>query len=114
MDSILLQDIEVRTRIGIEADERKAEQTLLVSVELLQSIKPVAKSDDLSKGIDYARATMEIVKLGVTERKTVERFAEDAATMLLKQFKPAGGVKVTVRKTPPLPLQSASVTIVRP
>ncbi len=114
MDSILLEHIEVPTRIGIDEAERASEQTLLVTVELLHPMKDAAQSDDLTKGIDYARVTMEVVKLGITERRTVERFAEDAAAMLLREFKPAGGVKVTVRKTPSLPLQSASVTIVRP
>ena len=114
MDSILLEHIEVATRIGIDDAERSSEQTLLVTVEMLHTLQEIGASDDLTKGIDYARVTANIVQLGTVERKTIERFAEDVAAMILREFKPAGGVRVTVRKTPPLPLQSASVTIQRP
>jgi dihydroneopterin aldolase len=86
---------------------------LLVSVVLSGSLKVVAISDDVSKGIDYGTVTAAIVNLGKTDRKTVERFAEDVASMLLKDFKPES-VQVTVSKKPDLPLESASVTITRP
>jgi FolB domain-containing protein len=114
MDCIRLENIIVLTKIGIGEAERSAVQTLLVTVELLHPIHAVASNDDISDGIDYAKVTDHIVKLGLTERKTIERYAEDIATFLLQQYKPEGGVTVTVRKTPPLPLSSASVTITRP
>ncbi len=114
MDHIHLQNISVPTHIGVPEVERKTEQTILVSVKLFHSLKTIGQSDDITKGIDYASVTADIVELGKTERKTVERFAEDIAAVLLKNYKPEGGVEVTVAKNPDLPLQSASVTILRP
>jgi len=114
MDCIRLEDIIVQTKIGIDEAERKTAQTLLVTVELLHTIRGVSETDDINKGIDYAHVTESIVELGKAERETIERFAEDTATLLLLKYKPEGGVTVTVRKTPPLPLASASVTIKRP
>lgn len=114
MDCIRLEDIIVQTKIGIDEAERSSVQTILVTVELLQPIHAVSVSDDIEKGIDYADVTHHIIQLGTIERKTIERFAEDIATMLIETYKPEGGVQVTVRKTPPLPLSSASVTIKRP
>lgn len=114
MDFITLSDIAVRTRIGVTENERRQKQDLLVSVELFGDLSRVAATDDVCIGIDYARVVEEVVALGETERRTIERFAEDAAQMILTMFKPAGGVKVTVTKTPPLALRSASVTVIRP
>ncbi|MBP7114298.1 MAG: dihydroneopterin aldolase [Candidatus Peribacteraceae bacterium] len=113
MDSIFLKDIEVWTRIGVPDSERAKPQRLLVSIELLGSLKDIGTSDDITKGIDYAAVTEAVTKLGATERKTVERFAEDAASLILTNYKPTS-VKVTVTKQPDLPLRSASVTVVRP
>lgn len=114
MDSILLKGIEVSTSIGVPDAERKNPQQILVTIELFCPVKSVAQSDDVSDGIDYAKVTEEVQKLGKTERKTIERFAEDIASALLPKFKPAGGVRITVTKKPDLPLESVSVTIQRP
>lgn len=114
MDSIFLRGIECNTRIGVPAEERAKPQRILVDVELFLSTKTIAASDDIHDGIDYAKVTEHVIELAKTERKTVERFAEDIADTILADFKPQGGVKVTVWKTPDLPLQSASITISRP
>ncbi len=114
MDSILLQNINVWTRIGIPDEERRQKQQIFVTVELLGSLRSIAKSDNVSDGIDYAKVTEEVQEIAKIERKTIERFAEDIASMILQKFKPEGGVRVTVVKKPDLPLESASVTIVRP
>ena len=113
MDSICLKDIEVWTHIGVPDAERTGSQLLLVSVELFGSLKGVSISDDISQGIDYTTVTSAVIALGTTERKTVERFAEDAAALILKTFKPES-VKITVCKKPDLPLAAACITITRP
>jgi dihydroneopterin aldolase len=114
MDSIYLKGIELLTRIGVPDAERAAPQKLLVDVELFLSVKDAGESDDVTRSIDYKDVTDAVIALGMTERKTVERLAEDIAKMILKDFKPKGGVKVSVWKKPDLPLESACVTIIRP
>jgi len=113
MDVISLKDIEVWTRIGVPDSERMKAQRLLVTVELSCPLRDIGTSDDITKGIDYAAVTAAVVRLGEHERKTIERFAEDAASLILKTFKPES-VTVTVTKHPDLPLKSASVTVTRP
>ncbi len=113
MDSIVLRGIECNTQIGVPADERAKPQRILVDVELFVSTKKIAASDNIHDGIDYANVTERVIALAKDERKTVERFAEDIASAVLADFKPTS-VKVTVWKTPDLPVQSASVTISRP
>ena len=114
MDSIYLSNISVWTHIGVPDGERRIAQHILVSVELFCPLKNVSQRDDISVGIDYAKVTEAIQALAKTERKTIERFAEDIAAHLLMRCRPQGGVKVTVMKKPDLPLESASVTIARP
>lgn len=114
MDYILLKNIRVRTCIGVPDDERKNAQDILVTVELLHPLQKTGASDDIENGIDYATVTEEVMTLAKTERKTIERFAEDIASAILQKFKPQGGVCITVAKKPLLPLESASVTIQRP
>lgn len=113
MDSIFLKDIEVWTRIGVPEAERAKAQRVLVRIELFGSLQKVGTTDDIAHGTDYAAVTDAVTKIGATERKTVERFAEDIAAVILTNFKP-DSVKVIVCKKPDLPLDAACVTIIRP
>jgi len=114
MDSLLLRNIDVWTHIGVTEEERAKPQHLRVSVELFHSLTPVADSDDPSKGIDYDRVIEEVERSAKTDRKTLERFAEDLAQTLVQKFKPEGGVTVNIEKRPHPALDFASVTIHRP
>ncbi len=114
MDSTLLHNISVWTRIGVPKIERETQQELKVTIELLHPTKKVALQDDVKQGIDYAEVVECVKELAKTERKTIERFAEDIAKIILKKFKPEGGVQVTMTKKPTLPLENVSVTIHRP
>lgn len=113
MDSLSLRNIRVTTHIGVPAKERKTAQELLVSLEFRSPIDTVARTDDPADGIDYETVTKLVLTIARTERKTIERFAEDLASAILKQFKPKGGIRVTIEKHPSLPLESASVRIER-
>lgn len=112
-DSLYLDGIELWTRIGVPDEERQAEQKIIVSVEFFLDLKPVAEKDDVRRGIDYAEVVKEVRALAATERKTLERLAEDIAAMLLERFTPPS-VKVVAWKTPLAGMRAAAVTIVRP
>lgn len=113
MDSIFLKDIKVWTHIGVPEAERSKAQCLLVSLELYGSLKKVSTTDDITFGTDYAKVTHVVTELATSERKTIECFAEDIATVILKNFTPER-VKVTICKKPDLPLDVACVTLIRP
>ncbi len=114
MDCTSLRDIELWTRIGVPEDERQKPQRILVTMELLSPLQKVAHTDDVREGIDYQKVVEVVQSLASTERKTIERLAEDIADAILKKFKPTGGVRVTAIKKPDLPLESVSITIKRP
>lgn len=112
-DRITLNDVPVPTRIGISDAERATEQTLLVTVTLSVDTSKAGASDDIADTIDYDAVALLLRDLGTTERKTLEKFAEDAAEALLTTFTPAK-VKVAVTKPNVCECKSATVTIVRP
>lgn len=113
MDSLFVKDLELWTHIGVPKEERDSEQLLRVSVELFTDLSSVGRKDDLKKGIDYEAVVKDIRKLATTERKTIERLAEDIAAMILKKYKPFA-VEVSVEKRPIPGMKSVSVTLGRP
>ena len=98
MDSVYIQELELWTRIGVPEHERACEQRVLVSAELFVDTLPAATHDDVSQSIDYERVTNDIRSLAATPRATLERLAEDIAAMILRIYKPQGGVKVSIQK----------------
>ena len=96
-DRLSIIDFELWTHIGVPKEERKTEQRLVVTVEMSVDAKAAAKSDDVKKSINYADVAEDLKKLALIERKTIERFAEDIAKMILKSYK-TSAVTVTVKK----------------
>ena len=98
MDKIIISDLEVFCRVGVPDEERARPQRLLVSVEMTRDLSPAARSDDLTKTIDYYAVTRRLLMFG--RRKTwklVEKLAADIAEMILTEFAPAT-VSIEVKK----------------
>jgi len=113
MDTLSIVDLEVRTHIGVPDEERAEEQTVWVSVELQLDTRAAAKDDDVSKTIDYFQVAESLHELGKTERKTIEKFADDIAMMILDAYKPQS-VKVLLKKRVLPHCDFTSITITRP
>lgn len=113
MDSLSIHDLELWTRIGVPDEERKTEQKVLVTIELIGDLSPAGKTDDVTRGIDYETLVNDVRVLATTERKTIERLAEDIAAMILKSYKPQS-VKVSVFKQPLPGVRGVKATITRP
>ncbi|MSR87047.1 dihydroneopterin aldolase [Candidatus Peribacteria bacterium] len=112
-DLLTITDLELWTHIGVSSEERSSEQRLLVTVEMALNTKAAAKADDVTKSINYADVTEDLKKLALTERKTIERFAEDATQLILKKYKPKN-VTITVKKFSIPGTRHASLTLLRP
>ena len=113
MDSIFINELQVPTHIGITPDERAKTQTLNVSLELFTDTSKAGASDDIEDTIDYDRVAKTVRTIGQTERNTIEKFAEDTAQMILRDFKPKS-VKVSVWKYVLPDAKGVAVTITRP
>jgi len=112
-DILRIHELSVWTRIGIPETERVEEQQLQVTVELFTDTALTAKRDDLIGAIDYNEVAKCIHRIAATERRTLERFAEDTAQTILKEFKP-NKVTVTAQKFVLPETKGVSVTITRP
>ncbi|MBM3227530.1 dihydroneopterin aldolase [Candidatus Peribacteria bacterium] len=113
MNTLTIHDLELWTHIGVPEEERKTEQRILVTIELLSDLSPVGKTDDVTQGIDYEQLVHDVRVLAKIERKTIERLAEDIAAMILKSYKPES-VKVSVLKQPLPGVRGVKATITRP
>ncbi len=97
VDSLTITDLELWTRIGVHAEERAVEQRLLVTIEMTLDTRAAAQADDVKHSINYFDVTQALKALAEEERKTIERFAEDIAGMILKNYS-ATEVTVSVKK----------------
>ena len=112
MDCLTITDLELWTHIGVPEIERKTEQRIFATIELLGDLSPVGKTDDVSLGIDYEKLVNDVRTLAKTERKTIEHLAEDIAVMILKSYKP-DSVKVSIWKEPLPGVRGIQATIER-
>ena len=98
MDQIVIQDLEVFYRVGVPDEERAEPQRLLLTLELDHDFTPAAKTDDLTKTIDYARLSCWLLAFGEgREWKLIETLAVELAEMILREFQPQR-VRLEVKK----------------
>ena len=115
-DRIVLRDIRLDGRHGVQDEERVTPQPFEVDVELEMDLRPAGRSDDLVRTADYSRA-YDIVQGIVTGRsyRLIEALAEAISREMLDTF-PVDAVVVRVRKPAVRlggPLADASVEIRR-
>ena len=88
MDLVLIKDLLVRGIIGINADERRAPQDILINIALSTDIRLAAESDRVEDGVNYRTITKKVIahaeKAG---RFTVEALAADIARICLEEPK---------------------------
>ena len=93
MDKIFIQNLRIRTTIGVLPHERKYPQLILISLEIFFSGE-AKNSDQISEALDYdaiCSHTVELVKK--TSFRLIERLAEEVAQSIIKKF---GAEKVNV------------------
>ena len=98
MDRILIPELPLRARVGVEEEERGVPQPIVLEVELRLDLQPAGRSDSVSDTIDYEAVCARLEEL-VAARSfcLIETIAEQAAARLLNDF-PADSVRVAVRK----------------
>ncbi len=97
-DSILVNVLELRVRLGVPEGERAEVQRVTVSMRIVPERGLVGLGDDVGNTVDYA-AVCEVVKAEGEgrPRRLVETLAEDIAEVVLTRF-PVRSVEVEVRK----------------
>ena len=113
-DRILINDLSLRTIIGVNPDERGHLQDVVINVALDTDIRTPGASDDIADAVNYSTVTKRIV--AVVERSSfflLERLAEEIARTCLEDPRVEG---VSVRVDKPRALRyarSAAIEIYR-
>ncbi len=85
MDRILIKDLLARCIIGVNDDERREKQDVVINVALYADLRPAARSDRFEDAIDYRALKKRI--LSVVESSQyylVEALAERIAEICLE------------------------------
>ena len=114
MDTITIQDLEVRYHIGVPDEERVQSQRLLLTIVMEHDIRPAAAGDDLEHTINYYAVSRRLLKLGEGRSwKLLETLVEEIAGMVLGEFG-ATAVTVEVKKFIIPEARHVAVSIRRP
>lgn len=115
MDTLFVQELELRAVIGVHDWERTFAQRLRVDLVLGVDTTTAAASDDLSHTVDYASLAERLTEAAEQSAcQLIETLAERLAELALAQPGVAW-VKLTLHKPGALPAaKSVGVTIERP
>ena len=98
MDRILIRDILARGILGINDDERRERQDILVNLELWVYTRAADASDDLQHSVNYRSVCKRVIAHVETSACfLVERLASELARLVLEEF-PVGRVRIRVEK----------------
>ena len=98
MDKILIKDLLARCIIGVNADERREKQDVVINVALYTDLRPAARSDDFQDAVDYRAVKKSILaEVEQSQYYLVEALAERIAEVCLKH-PGVQRVQVTVEK----------------
>lgn len=97
-DRILIESLELSSRIGVPAEERAAAQRLTVNLVLEPIRDFTALGDAIENTVDYFRVCEAVKALSLARpRRLLETLAEDIAALLLARFA-IRAVEVELRK----------------
>ena len=98
MDQIHIKDLLLRTIIGINEEERRNQQDVLINLVLDVDTRPAGETDDIEQAINYRTITKRIIQLVETSQfYLVEKMAAEIAAICLSDPR-VNRVRVTVEK----------------
>ena len=62
-DQIQIKDLLLRTIIGINEEERRNRQDVLINITLYADTRPAGRSDDIADAVNYRTITKRIIEL---------------------------------------------------
>ena len=98
LDRIEIKDLLVRCIIGINAEERKDRQDVLINIVLLGDYREAGESDDIADAVNYRTATKQIIeRVEASKYLLLERMAEQIADICSRDRR-VKQVQVSVEK----------------
>lgn len=115
LDRIMIRDLLVRGIVGINPEERRERQDILVNVTMWADTRSAAASGDIGDAVNYRTiAKALIAHIESSQPYLVERLAADLAAICFGQDKRVQAVEVSVEKPGALRFaRSVGVTIYR-
>ena len=99
LDRIVIRDLLVRGIVGINPEERRDRQDILVNVTMWADTRPAAASDDIADAVNYRSVAKTIIgHIEVARPHLVERLAADLAAICFEQDARVQAVEVSVEK----------------
>ena len=99
LDRIVIRDLLVRGIVGINAEERRDRQDILINVTMWADTRPAAASDDIADAVNYRTiAKAMIAHVESAQPRLVERLAADLAAICFAQDACVQAVEVSVEK----------------
>lgn len=97
-DRINIDDLTIRTIVGIHAHERENPQEVLISLTLETDLRPAGRSDDIADAVNYQTIVEDAMALVEASRYfLIEHMAEEIARLCLRDER-VDRVVVNVRK----------------
>jgi FolB domain-containing protein len=84
MDRIVIRELLVRSVLGVDEEERREMQDVLITVTLHADLRRAGESDRLADAIDYRAIKKQVMAAAEGSRyKLIEALAERVATLCL-------------------------------
>jgi FolB domain-containing protein len=115
LDRVIIRDLLVRGIVGINPEERRERQDILINVTMWADTRPAAVRDDIAHAVNYRSvAKAMIAHVETAQPHLVERLAADLAAICFAQDARVQAVEVSVEKPGALRFaRSVGVTITR-
>ncbi len=98
MDKIIVEDLLVRSIIGINPDERVEKQDILINMVLYADIREASRNDDIESAVNYRSVTKRVIEhVETSSDGLIEKLVTDIARVVLTEF-PVERVRVRVEK----------------
>ena len=84
LDQIHIRDLRCRCIIGVNAEERREKQDIVIHVTMYADLQKACKTDDIHDSVDYRAVKKDILKIVETSQfRLVEALAEAIAQQCL-------------------------------
>ncbi len=84
MDRILIRDLQARCIVGVNDDERREKQDIVINLTVYADLRAAGRSDRLADAVDYRELKKRILDtVENSQHYLVEALAEDIAAVCL-------------------------------
>lgn len=98
-DRILIRELRFRCIVGINPDERRERQDVVVDLDLFVDCRPAGASDEMADAVDYKAVKKAVLAMGeASECRLVECLATRVTEVSLECDERIRGVRVELRK----------------